>query len=139
MSYNLEDENLDKAKQIIDSGIDRAQEVLKDSSKVEELLFSLADRLEDIPTAGPLLANAPKMIALVKSYITKEYTNVSPKVIVSLVAAFIYLVKNVDLIPDFIPILGRVDDIAILGAALKLCEPELKAFEDWRETKQETL
>lgn len=139
MDYNLDDENLSKAKEIIDSGIDKAQEVMKDSSKVDDVLFSLADKLEEIPTAGPLLANAPKMISLVKAYITKDYTEISPKVIVSLVAAFIYLVKGIDLIPDFIPLIGRVDDIAVLAAALKLCEPELDAFEAWREGNKETL
>ena len=139
MSYDLSDDNLSKAKSVIDSGIDKAQEVLKNSSQVDEVLFALARKLETIPTAGPVLADAPKMISLVKAYISKEYTVVSPKVIVSLIAAFIYLVKGMDLIPDFIPLIGRVDDIAVLGAALKICEPELRAFEEWRESGKETL
>ena len=133
MSYDLSDDNLSKAKSVIDSGIDKAQEVLKNSSQVDEVLFALARKLETIPTAGSVLADAPKMISLVKAYISKEYTVVSPKVVVSLIAAFIYLVKGMDLIPDFIPLIGRVDDIAVLGAALKICEPELRAFEEWRE------
>ena len=69
----------------------------------------------------------------------RTYTEISPKVIISLVAAFIYFVKGIDLIPDFIPIIGRVDDLAILGAALKVCEPELAAFEQWRENGKETV
>ena len=139
MSYDLGDDNLNKAKEIIDSGIDKAQDVLRDSSKVDEVLFAVAEKLETIPTAGPILADAPKMISMVKAYISKEYTEISPKVIISLVAAFIYFVKGIDLIPDFIPIIGRVDDLAILGAALKICEPELAAFEQWRENGKETV
>ena len=73
------------------------------------------------------------MIAMVKSYINGSYKEVSPKVIASLVAAFLYLVKRKDLIPDNIPLVGHVDDLAVLGVALKICEPELKAFAAWRD------
>ena len=37
-----------------------------------------------------------------------------------------------DLIPDYIPIVGIADDLAVMGLALKLSEPELKAFAEWR-------
>jgi uncharacterized membrane protein YkvA (DUF1232 family) len=133
MSYNIDDENLSKAQEIIETGVDRAQEVLRNQSQVDDVLFQVADKLKEVPAAGPLLSDAPKMVSLVKAYLSKEYPEVSPKVVVSLIAAFIYLVKGIDLIPDFIPILGRVDDIAVIAAALKICEPELRAFEEWRE------
>ena len=76
------------------------------------------------------------MVAMVKGWITQEYTQVSPKVIACLVGAIIYLVKQKDLISDKIPIIGYVDDIAVLGLALKLSEPELKAFSEWRAAKK---
>ena len=47
-----------------------------------------------------------------------------------------YLVKKKDIIPDNIPILGLVDDLAVLGVALKFCDPELKAFKAWRDGAQ---
>ncbi|MBR3334850.1 MAG: DUF1232 domain-containing protein, partial [Clostridia bacterium] len=52
-----------------------------------------------------------------------------------LVGAIIYLIKKKDLISDSIPIVGIVDDIAVMGLALKLSEPELKAFAEWRDAK----
>ena len=72
------------------------------------------------------------MISMIRSYITKEYTEVSPKVIATLVAAIIYLLKGKDLIPDNIPVLGYADDIAIFAAAFMLDEPELNAYAQWR-------
>jgi len=36
------------------------------------------------------------------------------------------------LINDRIPVIGIADDLAVLGLALKLSEPELKAFSAWR-------
>ncbi len=125
--------SLDDAKKLMEGGIGEAQELLKNPSKIDGLLEQLEDKLRGIPVGGDLLASVPLMIAMVKSYINGSYKEVSPKVIASLVAAFLYLVKRKDLIPDNIPLVGHVDDLAVLGVALKICEPELKAFAAWRD------
>ncbi len=123
----------EKAKSILDSGLEKAQEMMKDTSKMDELLQNLEVKLKEIPYAGTTLARVPLTVALVKSYITKEYTEVSPKVIATLVSAFIYLVANKDLIPDRIPVAGHIDDIAVLALALKFVDPELKAYAAFRD------
>lgn len=125
--------SLDEAKKLVEGGIGEAQELLKNPSKIDGLLEQLEDKLRGIPVGGDLLASVPLMIAMVKSYINGSYKEVSPKVIASLVAAFLYLVKRKDLIPDNIPLVGHVDDLAVLGVTLKICEPELKAFAAWRD------
>ena len=125
--------SLDDAKKLVEGGLGEAQELLKNPSKIDGLLEQLEDKLRGIPIGGDLLASVPLMIAMVKSYINGSYKDVSPKVIASLVAAFLYLVKRKDLIPDNIPLVGHVDDLAVLGVALKICEPELKAFAAWRD------
>ena len=93
----------------------------------------MEQKLKEIPTVGDTLAGVPLMIAMIKAYITRTYEEVSPKVVALLVSAVIYLVKNKDLIPDNIPIVGQIDDLAVLALALKLSEPELQAFSAWRE------
>ena len=67
--------------------------------------------------------------------IKKDYTVVSPKVIACLVGAILYLIKKKDLVSDNIPIVGHVDDLAVMGLALKLSEKELKAFSEWRKAQ----
>ena len=129
----------EKAKQLLDGGLSKAQDLLKDTSKVDDLLKQLEDKLEEIPNVGNVLSNVPLMISMVKGYITKEYTEVSPKVIVTMLSAFIYLVKKKDIIPDNIPVLGQLDDIAVVGLALTFVEPELKAFEAWRDNKDNNI
>ena len=128
----------EKAKEILDSGLAKAEEMLKDTSKIDAVLVTLEEKLKTIPTVGNSLANVPLMISMVKSYITKEYTLVSPKVIASIVSSFLYLITNKDLIPDNIPVVGHIDDIAVIALALKFVEPELKAYSEWRDNKPET-
>ena len=52
--------------------------------------------------------------------------------IVTLVCAIIYLLKGKDLIPDNIPVVGYVDDLAVFAAAFMIDDPELAAYAQWR-------
>ena len=124
--------NLDQAKGLLDQGIAEAQNLITNPSKVDDLLVQLEEKLKTVPAIGETLSDVPLMIAMVKAWVKKEYTVVSPKVIACLVGAVIYLVKKKDLIPDRIPLIGIADDLAVMGLALKLSEAELKAFAQWR-------
>ena len=129
--------DFEQAKQALENGIAEAQELLKDPKKIDDLLKQLEEKLKDVPVAGSVLSDIPQMVAMIKGYVTGKYTNVSVKVIATLVAAFIYVVKKQYLINDEIPVLGQLDDIAVIAAAFMLCEPELKAFAAWREENAE--
>jgi len=128
--------NMEQARELLDKGVEEAEEVIQNPSKVDEILLQLEAKLKEVPAIGSTLADLPLMISMVKAWIKKEYTEVSPKVIACLVGAVIYLLKKKDLISDSIPIVGIVDDIAVLGLALKLSEPELKAYAEWRDGKE---
>ena len=130
--------NMEQAQGLLDKGIEEAQEVIQNPSKVDEILVQLEEKLKEVPAIGSTLADLPLMIAMIKAWIKKEYTVVSPKVIACLIGAVIYLLKKKDLIRDSIPIIGIADDLAVMGLALKLSEPELKAFAEWRDAKGST-
>ena len=124
------------ARGVIDGGVQKAQNLMDDPSQVDALLQELQEKMKGLPdTVTKAFSNVPTMIDMVKSYITKEYTEVSPKVIISLVSAFLYLVKRNDIIPDSVPIIGLADDVAIVALAMVINEPEIKAYTAWREQK----
>ena len=131
--------NFDKAKDILGGFTAQAQDMLKDGSKVEAALEALEAKMKEIPTIGEGLSRLPLMISMIRAYITKEYTEVSPKVVASMLCAVLYLVKGRDIIRDDIPVVGLVDDIAVAGAAFMLSEKELDAYAAWREAKDGTV
>lgn len=45
------------------------------------------------------------------------------------IAALLYVVSPIDAIPDVIPVLGLVDDAAIVGLAVKMLGDALKVYE----------
>ena len=68
---------------------------------------------------------------MLKSWMQGDYKNISTKSIIAVVAALIYFVNPLDLIPDFIPIIGQVDDVLILGYLIKTLNKELERFMAW--------
>ncbi len=118
-------------KEILNRATAEASDFINNPSRMDALLVDLEEKLKQIPAIGETVAELPVMVALVKSWIKKEY-QVSGKVLATMVGAFIYLVKKKDIIPDNIPVIGIADDIAVLGLALKFVEPDLKAYKEWK-------
>ena len=127
----------ERAQEVLNEEMIEAQELISNPSKVDEILIQLEEKLKAVPVIGSTLSDLPLMISMIKAWIKKEYTVVSPKVIACLVGSVLYFIRKKDLVSDSIPILGHLDDIAVLGLALKLSESELKAFSDWRAGKAE--
>ena len=130
------DFNMEQAREVLNREVEEAQEIIANPSRVDEILVQLEEKLKAVPVIGSTLSDLPLMIAMVKAWITKEYTVVSPKVIACLVGAILYLIRRKDLISDFIPLVGHVDDLAVMGLALKLSRKELQDFAQWREARQ---
>jgi uncharacterized membrane protein YkvA (DUF1232 family) len=121
------------AKGIIDDNVQKAQSFMDNPEQIEDLLGQLQEKLDSLPNAATnAFKNVPVMAQMVKSYVTREYTAVSPKVVASLVAAFVYFVKKNDIIPDSVPLFGYADDLAVAAVAMVISEPELKAFAEWQ-------
>ena len=118
--------------EILNRATSEAQDFINNPSRLDQLLIDLEDKLARTPKIGESVSELPTMVAMVKSWIKKEY-KVSPKVRATMVGAFLYLVKGKDLIPDKIPVAGLVDDIAVLALALKFVAPEVKEYREWRD------
>jgi len=113
-----------------------ATDFVKNPDRLDSLLAEAEEKLRSIPKIGETISGLPVVISMVKSWIKKEY-EVQPKVLVTIVAALLYLLKAKDLISDKIPVIGMTDDIAVLGIALKLIEPDLNAYRAWRDQTQQ--
>ena len=122
-------------KSILDKATAEAKDFVNNPSRMDALLQQLEEKLRQVPAIGETVSGLPVMIAMVKSWIRKEY-EVSPKVLAIMAGAFLYLIKKKDLIPDSIPVIGIADDGAVLGLALKLVEKDVQAYREWRDANK---
>lgn len=72
---------------------------------------------------------------MLRAWLHGDYKNISTKTIIAVIAALIYFVNPIDLIPDFIPVIGQLDDIFILGYLIKILNKEIERFMAWEETQ----
>lgn len=73
---------------------------------------------------------------LLKAQVTGKYRVKSLRFLLILLAAIIYFIKPIDLIPDFILGFGLTDDLAILTRVYQAAAEELKTFDDWEKINQ---
>ena len=66
---------------------------------------------------------------LIKSYVQGNYTKLPLVTLVKITAALLYFVMPFDFIPDFLPLVGFADDLAIVVWVGKAIKEELDEFE----------
>ncbi len=131
----MEKFNEEKAQKELEKGYGKAKDLLKNEDKMDDLLQKLEKKLEVIPVAGNTLSMVPVMIALIKSYVKKEYKNIPLGSIIAVVSALIYWLSPADVIPDVIPGIGYVDDALVIAACIKLVGSDVEDYRKWRDQK----
>jgi uncharacterized membrane protein YkvA (DUF1232 family) len=72
---------------------------------------------------------------LIKAYALGTYREIPVKNLVLIVAALLYFVNPLDLIPDLIPVTGLADDFAILLWIFKTLSGEIDKFISWERSQ----
>lgn len=107
----------------------------------KDRLLSLARRGDDVVgdmESGALSGFGDEfrtLLRLIRAYATGEYRDVPFETMVPVVAAIVYVVSPIDLIPEFIPGVGGLDDLTVITYALRNVRDQLDKFIAWeRET-----
>ncbi|WP_210519398.1 YkvA family protein [Hymenobacter terricola] len=115
--------------------IGRAAKLLGRPFKVVTVLNEVADKLADQENKTnkfrQLFEVALTLVRLVRSYISGEYREVATSTIVSGLAVLLYVLSPVDIIPDFIPVLGFLDDLSLVSWYVGKFHGEITKFRDW--------
>lgn len=126
-----------KAKEELEKRYNQAKEILDDDEKVDSFLENTEKKLKTVPKLGDKLSMIPMLMMLVKDYVKKYYTEFPSGTMLAIVAALIYFLSPADLVSDIVPILGFVDDAAILGKCLDFAKDDLKKYNKWKYGKEE--
>lgn len=76
---------------------------------------------------------------LIKAYATGQYREIPWKTLLIVVAAVIYFVNPIDLVPDLIPLLGFTDDFGILLWVYQSVSGEIDKFLTWEKSQIPSL
>lgn len=71
------------------------------------------------------------MIRLVRAYADGSYREIPWGSIVMALGAVLYLLSPVDAIPDFLAVVGFLDDAAVIGFVARKLHDDLETFREW--------
>ena len=81
------------------------------------------------------IKNFSLLVSLIKDYCKGNYRDVSPIFLTILVLLILYILIPFDIIPEFIPVLGLVDDAVLLTFFIYLLEKPLHKYAKWKMEK----
>lgn len=139
-----ENDNVPNAKKTKDSRAfkkakTRAENYAGDPDKLQDLINKASQKANG--KKGPLDAVWTQLMALfrlIKAYATGTYREIPWSSLVMIIASVIYFVMPIDLIPDFIPALGLLDDAALLAWTIKTFSEDIDAFLEWESNNPAT-
>lgn len=115
--------------------LSKSNSMLADKSKVLSVLTILTKYMKK---GG--LKKVREDLSLLYTYISEvvhgKYKDYSTSSLTLALAAIIYVISPLDIMPDLIPFTGYIDDIAIVTWAMTKMEEELKRF---KENKEKTM
>jgi len=76
--------------------------------------------------------DAQLLFNLLRDYANGSYREVPFNVVAAIGGALLYVLSPIDLIPDFIPIIGYLDDAAVIAFCLNLIEKDLITYKVWK-------
>lgn len=112
------------------------EEVTRIDESDIEIVFENEEKInKKFEEKGPIkkyLEKAKQLFQMLKDYKNGAYRVMPWYTVASVVMVFLYILNPLDIIPDFIPGLGFLDDASVLGLALNLIKNDFEAYLLWK-------
>ena len=90
-----------------------------------------ADRIEKIVSNGSLskfMKDVKVYFKMLSDVFSRRYTRVPKGTVAAIIGTLLYVLSPVDLIPDVIPVVGYLDDAAVLTLCLKFAKHDVDEY-----------
>lgn len=69
---------------------------------------------------------------MLKDFFTRKYTEVPVGTIMAIAGSLLYVLSPIDIIPDFIPVVGFLDDAGVIAACINFEKLILRIIKNLR-------
>src|SRR6476620_541688 len=113
----------------------RAGEYLKKPLRIQELLNDAYKKASEKKEFGAIAhevwENLQVLSRMIKSSATGDYHGIPTPTILGGVAVLLYFLTPIDFVPDFIPVIGLLDDVSLLAWFMTSIKDEMNKFAEW--------
>ncbi len=118
-------------KKAVGDMLEKTIQTIKEAD-ISGILEDAKKKIEDISKnplkhASDIIKQAGLAYDMIKCYLDKK-CDFPWRTVAALAAALLYLINPFDVVPDFIPGIGYVDDLAAFAVAFALIKEDLKAY-----------
>jgi len=117
----------------------KAKEYANDKVKATKLIDDAIAKAESLSKGGPIEAIYESLMLLFgigRDWSNGSYKGVPKGSIIIIIIGLIYFLSPIDLIPDFIPVAGLVDDAFVLGLVINQVKSDLDKYRVWKLNNQ---
>jgi len=100
--------------------------------KVAQEKDKTLDKIKNASALSGLFDNIRTAYDMVSDSVTGKYQGVAKSTLALLAGGLAYLALPIDLVPDFIPVAGWVDDAAVLAWIFKRCTDEFQKYKAFK-------
>ena len=115
--------------------LNKAEGYLKQPLRIKQLLndaYKKASEKKDFGAiAHEVWENLQTLSRLIKASVSGDYHGVPTSTLIGGVAVFLYFLTPIDFIPDFIPVIGLLDDVSLLAWFMTSIKGEMEKFAEW--------
>lgn len=123
------------------SALQRAGKIVGNKESLNKLIGKATDKIDaKTGVTGDVKRFTDKIftfLRMVKACVTGQYKELPIRSLVLIVAALVYFVMPLDAIPDFIPVIGMLDDVTIILAVSRSIADDVRKFEEFEKGKTE--
>ena len=117
------------------------EEVTYIDEKDVEIIFESEEKINrKFEKKRPLkkyIDTVKNLFFMLKDYKNGNYREMPWHTIGSVILVLLYVLNPLDIVPDFIPIFGYVDDAGVLALALKLIQTDFSNYMEWRYSQKQ--
>ena len=134
-----QDDILGRAKKRMDESADQAEEYAKNPGKLQRLVKNAKEKLMDMEDRRTTFKNVVRhvsvFIRIMRDYSAGYYPYLPWKSLLSIVGVVLYFINPFDVVPDFIPGIGLLDDVTLLAWVYRSIEGDVDNYLAWEKKR----
>jgi len=122
-------------KKLYEKCVAKAKKMMPNKMKISKTIKKarkIIERLHNIPKCRVLAENVCNFCDLLSDYFAGIYQNLPLATIVAVLGGLLYVVLPIDILADFIPVLGWLDDAAVVAFIVAAEQNDVKEYLVWK-------